>query len=65
VGLAASGALIVPLETLPPPPELLDVPREHLLALVRIAEHMAAPTMPSAPTEPSTTADPHKRSSRT
>lgn len=48
-----------------PPPELLDVPREDLLALVRIAEHMAAATMPSAPTESSTTADPHKRSSRT
>lgn len=45
-----------------PPPELLDVPREDLLALVRIAEHMAAATMASAPTEPSTTADPNEPS---
>lgn len=44
-----------------PPPELLDVPREDLLALVRIAEHLAAATTPAAPIEPSTTANPPER----
>ena len=45
-----------------PPPELLEVPREDLLALVRIAEHMAAAAVHFTPSEPSTTADPHERS---
>jgi DNA-binding MarR family transcriptional regulator len=35
-----------------PPPELLDVPREDLLALVRIAERLATPPAQSAPAEP-------------
>ena len=31
-----------------PPPELLDAPREDLLALVRIAERLAGPVAPSS-----------------
>ncbi|HEX7472935.1 MAG TPA: MarR family winged helix-turn-helix transcriptional regulator [Candidatus Limnocylindrales bacterium] len=34
-----------------PPPELLDAPREDLLALVRIAERLAGTTEPSEPVE--------------
>ena len=45
-----------------PPRELLDVPREDLLALVRIAEHVAAATMPAAPTGRLTTDNPPERS---
>ena len=35
-----------------PPPELLDAPREDLLALVRIAERLAGTTEPSNTLEP-------------
>jgi len=37
-----------------PPPELLDAPREDLLALVRIAERLAGPPPASGTTQPAT-----------
>lgn len=48
-----------------PPPELLEVSHEDLLALVRIAERLAGSPTPAAPAGPLTTAAPHAGSSRT